>query len=189
MSRKALIAVLALTGTLSLPQARADATGPLSALMDAAAERLTIAEPVAAFKWGTHGDIEDPARVQQEYVVLREDALAADIDPDYVVGVFTDQINATEAIEYTRFAQWKLDPAGVPPAPQDLSASRAAIDTLNTKILSQISLNWSLLHGPSCAGELAAARDSAGRARRFDNLYQRALTVATRSYCQPGPPA
>src|SRR4051812_8628772 len=137
--RQAGLAVLVLVAILVAPRASAD--NALSALVDALAERLEIAEPVAAFKWSAHGDIEDPAHVEQELVTLREDAASGQIDPDYVVRVFGDQINATEAIEYRRFADWKLDPGGVPPAPADLSASRAAIDTLNAKILSHIALN------------------------------------------------
>ena len=38
------------------------------------------------------------------------------IDPDYVARVFGDQINATEAIEYSRFADWKLNPSDAPAA-------------------------------------------------------------------------
>ncbi|OBI92370.1 chorismate mutase [Mycobacterium asiaticum] len=176
----ALITVLVLA-----PQARADAA--LTVLIDAVAERLQIAEPVAAYKWSTHTPIEDPARVEQELATLRADAEALQIDPDYpdyVATIFRDQVGATEAIEYSRFAQWKLDTAGAPPPPQDLSASRAQIDTLNTKILSQASLNWSLLRSPSCGFRLDEARTVVIRARRFDDLYQRALNAATRSYCQ-----
>jgi chorismate mutase len=181
-------AVAAIVATLAAPQARADPAGPLLAVVDAAAERLQIAEPVAAYKWSAHAAIEDRARVEQELVALREDAVSAQVDPDYVARIFGDQISATEAIEYSRLADWKLDPAGIAPAPPDLAASRAAIDALNTKILSQVSLNWSLLQTPQCAAGLDDARTATIRARRLDNLYQRALTTATRSYCQPQPP-
>ncbi|BDB42499.1 secreted chorismate mutase [Mycobacterium kiyosense] len=177
--------MLALTvAAVSAPPARAEPGGPLLSLVDAAAERLQVAEPVASYKWRTHGAVEDPARVRQELATLREDAAAAQIDPDYVATVFTDQIGATEAIEYSRFAEWKLDPATVPPAPPDLTTARTVIDDLNTKILSHISLNWSLLHSPACTAELAAASAESIRRRRFDDLYRRALTAATRSYCQ-----
>jgi chorismate mutase len=183
--RQAGLAVLVLIAILVAPRASADSA--LSALVDALAERLEIAEPVAAYKWSAHGDIEDPARVEQELATLREDAASAQIDPDYAVRVFGDQINATEAIEYRRFADWKLDP-GLQPSgagrPADLSASRAAIDTLNTKILSHIALNWTLLHAPACTRALEDARTEVIRARRFDDLYRQALTTATRSYCQ-----
>ncbi len=171
------------------PQARAEGAGPLTALVDALAQRLLIAEPVAAYKWSAHAVIEDPVRVEQELATLREDAVSAHVDPDYVVRVFSDQVDATEAIEYRRFADWKLDPAAVPPAPADLSASRAAIDALNTKILSHISLNWNLLNSPACAGLLHHARSDVISRRDLDNLYQRALTAATTSYCQARPPA
>ncbi|MDT5225107.1 MAG: chorismate mutase [Mycobacterium sp.] len=187
--RQAGVAVLVLIAILAAPRARADSA--LSALVDALAERLEIAEPVAAYKWSAHGDIEDPVRVEQELASLREDAASAQIDPDYVVRVFGDQINATEAIEYRRFADWKLDP-GLQPSgadgPADLSASRTAIDMLNTKILSHIALNWNLLHDPACARQLEDARTDAIRVRRFDNLYRQALTTATRSYCQAEKP-
>lgn len=176
-------AVLALIAVLAAPPAQADHADSLGALLDAAAERLQVADPVAAYKWATHGAIEDPDRVEREIATLREEAAAQDVDPDFVARVFGDQISATEAVEYTRFAEWKLDPTGVPPAPPDLAASRAAIDALNTKILSHISLNWSLLNTADCGRLVQRARAETSRRRSFDDLYQRALTTATRSYC------
>lgn len=170
----------ALLGT----QARADPPGPLTELVDAAAQRLAIAEPVAAFKWSSHGSVEDPGRVQQELGKLSADATARHIDPGYVTRVFGDQIDATEAIEYSRFADWKLNPADVPAAPPDLSASRSTIDGLNQTMLTRIVADWDLLHSPACAERLDAARDDVIRARQLDGLYQRALSSATQSYCQ-----
>lgn len=182
--RRVCIAVLIATAALAAPQARAEGSGPLTALVDAVAERLAVAEPVAAYKWSAHAAVEDPARVEQELARLREDAVAAQIDPDYVARVFRDQVDATEAIEYRRFADWKLDPGAAPPPPADLAASRAAIDVSNTKILSHIALNVSLLGSPECAGLLQQARSQVTRQRGLDNLYQRALTAATTSFCR-----
>ena len=164
-------------------RARADGS-PLAELVDAAAQRLQVAEPVAAFKWGAHAAIEDPGRVQQELTKLRSAAAAQHIDPDYVAWVFGDQINGTEAIEYTRFAEWKLDPGAVPSAPPDLSASRSTIDTLNQTMLSQLARNWDVLHSPGCAAQLDDARASVIRARQLDGLYQRILLMVSHSYCQ-----
>jgi len=169
---------------LSTTQARADTTGALMALVDAAAQRLQVAEPVAAFKWNTHGAIEDPGRVRQELADERSEADAARIDADYVVRIFGDQINATEAIEYSRFAGWKLNPADAPSAPPDLSASRSTIDGFNRTMLAQIVADWGLLHSPACAPELDAARGNVIRARHLDDLYRQALSLATQSYCQ-----
>ncbi len=165
------------------PQARAEGGGPLTELVDAAAQRLEVAEPVAAFKWKTHGAIEDPGRVQQQLAALGADAAARHVEANYVTRVFGDQIKATEAIEYSRFGDWKLNPDGVPDAP-DLSASRSAIDALNQTMLTQIVLNWDVLHAPACVGQLDDARNDVIRTRQLDGLYQRALSLATRAYCQ-----
>jgi chorismate mutase len=175
---------VAVFAALLATQARADPTDPLTELVDAAAQRLAIAEPVAAFKWSSRGSIEDPGRVQQELSKLGADAAVEHIDPGYVTRIFGDQIDATEAIEYSRFADWKLNPSGVPPAPPDLSASRSTIDGLNQTMLTQIVAGWDALHSPACSERLDAARNDVVRARQLDGLYQRALSSATQSYCQ-----
>jgi chorismate mutase len=177
-------ALSVLVATLLATHVRADPSIPLTELVDAAAQRLEVAETVAAFKWSAHGAIEDPDRVQQELGKLGNEASAQHIDSNYVTRVFGDQINATEAIEYSRFADWKLNPEGVPAAPPDLSASRSAVDRLNQTMLTQIVANWDLLHSPPCAVQLDAVRNDVIRARQLDGLYQRALSWATQSYCQ-----
>lgn len=176
-------AVVGVLAVLVASPTAADDAGALTALVDAAARRLQIAEPVAAFKWHTHGPIEDPDRVQQELARLATQASARQVDPDYVTRVFGDQISATEGIEYSRFADWKLDPAGSPAQPADLAASRSAIDDLNQTMLDQMVDHWDLLHSPACPAQLDIARGGVIRARRLDALYQRALALATESYC------
>jgi chorismate mutase len=176
--------VIGVLAILVAGQAHADNVSPLTELVDAAAQRLQIAEPVAAYKWKTHGAIEDPSRVQQELAKLGADAVARHIDPDYVTRVFGDQIHATEAIEYSRFADWKLNPQSVPLAPPDLSASRSAIDALNQTMLTQLAANRDVLHSPACGVQLALARSVTVEARQLDGLYQQALSLATQTYCQ-----
>ena len=99
---------------------------------------------------------------------------------------FTNQINATEAIEYARFAGWKFDPASAPNSAPDLSASRSVIDGLNHQIVEQFSVQWPLLNSPGCGPALAAAKGVVAGERQFDDLYRTALDVATRSYCPAG---
>lgn len=165
--------------------ASADESNPLFELVDAAAHRLQTAEAVAAVKWQTNGSIEDPPRVQQVLRAVTTDAAGRGIDPGYVSQVFTDQINATEAIEYTRFAQWKLDPDGAPTTPPDLAASRDVIDGLNGAMVGQIALHWQLLHSPDCAIRLEDAKAAVAAARGLDPFYQQATSYSTRSYCRP----
>jgi chorismate mutase len=179
-----LIAALTVFVAALAPPAAADITRPLAELVDAAAQRLQVAEPVAAAKWSTHGAIEDPGRVEQELAGVGAGATAQHIDPNYVTRIFGDQINATEAIEYRRFADWKLNPSNAPAGSPDLAASRSSIDALNHSMLTQIVANWDLLHSPACASQLDAARSGVIRARQLDSLYQQALSLATASYCQ-----
>ena len=179
------IGAAALAALLSFPAfpARADSAEPLSDLVDAAAERLQTADPVAAVKWLTNGSINDPARVQQVLAAVSSDAEAAGVPGDYVTTVFTDQIDATEAIQYSRFSSWKLDPAAAPTSAPDLSASRARIDTLNRRIVSEIAQQWTVLRSSECRARLEAAKSAVAATRRFDPLYGQALDAATRSYC------
>lgn len=174
--------------TLVVATAGAGATvpNPLIGLVDAAAGRLQTADPVAAFKWLSKESIEDRARADQVLATVTDDAVSASIDADYVRQVFTDQINATEAIEYRRFSEWKLNPSAAPATAPDLSASRSAIDALNHTMVAEMASHWQVLHGPDCAADRGDAVAAAASAHQLDALYRAALDFATRSYCQPG---
>jgi chorismate mutase len=176
--------VVFLLVSVQAPPVRADDTNPLLALVDAATQRLQTAEPVAAVKWQTGGSIEDPQRVEQVLAAVGTDAKGRSVDADYVRRIFTDQVHATEAIEYTRFAQWKLDPGSAPSVAPDLSASRTIIDRLNTVMVEQVAMHWPALHSPDCASTLDDARAAIAQSRMLDPLYQQALSFSTHSYCQ-----
>jgi chorismate mutase len=178
-----LCALMALAVMPTTAPARGDDANPLLGLVDAATQRLQTAEPVAANKWMTGGSIEDPQRVDQVLATVSADATDRGVDADYVRRIFTDQIGATEAIEYSRFAQWKLDPASAPGTAPDLAASRGIIDRLNADMVEQVSRQWSLLHSAECAGTLEDAKAAVSHARMLDPLYQQALSFSTRSYC------
>jgi len=144
---------------------------------------LQTADPVAASKWLGGGPINDPARVQQVLAAVSADAQSNSVPTDYVTRVFSDQIDATEAIQYSRFSWWKLDPAAAPVSAPDLSASRQTIDGLNHQMVTQIAEEWPELHSPACPATLAAAKSAVAVNRGLDPLYVQALDAATRSYC------
>jgi chorismate mutase len=182
------LVVVLVSTSCSPDRASAEPSGPLTELVDAAARRLQVAEPVAAAKWhsaAASDTIHDPDRVRQELDALAVEATSAQIDSEYVRQVFGDQIDATEAIEYSRFAQWKLDPTAVPAVAPALSDSRSAIDELNHVMLTHIALQWQVLHSPDCAGRLDSARTAVAQSRHLDTLYRQALVVASLSYCRP----
>jgi chorismate mutase len=178
-----LVATLVSGLVASAPAAHADPTDPLYQLVDTAAQRLLTADPVAAFKWLEGGPIDDPVRVGQVLDAVGADASTRGIDERYVRQVFEDQIHATEGVEYTRFGQWKLDPATAPTVAPELSASRTAIDGFNHAMVNEIALHWNALRAPACAAELDDTLRAVGQARQLDPLYQNALTFATHSYC------
>jgi chorismate mutase len=163
--------------------ADAQPADPLYRLVDTAAQRLATADPVAASKWITGGPITDVQRANQVLDAVAADATAHGVDPQYVRTVFTDQINATEGIEYALFGQWKFDESTAPTAAPDLADSRSAIDGYTKTMVDEIALQWNSLHAPACSGELAAATDAVAADRRLDPLYRQALSSATRSYC------
>lgn len=180
-----LAAGLLLVGQLSLPiVAHAEPAGPLYTLVEVAAQRLSTADPVAAYKWINGGPITDPQRAGQVLDTVGNDATAHGIDAHYVRTIFGDQIDATEGIQYTRFGQWKFDPATAPTVAADLSESRSAIDGFNKKMVDEIALQWDSLHSPDCAADLTSAKAAVVSARQLDPLYQQALSSATRSYCR-----
>jgi chorismate mutase len=165
--------------------AHADDANPLAALVDAATQRLQTADPVAATKWINGGSIEDPPRVEQVLTAVASDATRRGVDAGYVRRIFTDQIDATTGIEYTRFGQWKLDPGSAPAVAPDLTASRGTIDRLNTEMVEQVALNAPVLHSPDCMRALDDAKDAVAAARALDPLYRQALDYSTHSYCAP----
>ncbi|MEO6794371.1 MAG: chorismate mutase [Mycobacterium sp.] len=176
-------AICAVTLLAGPPTARADTVNPLAELVDAAAQRLQVIDDVAASKWHTGAAIEDRDRVRQQLTALVSAAADANLDPDYVTQLFTDQVGAAEAVEYYRFAQWKLNPATVPAAAPDLAASRARIDGLNHVMLTQIGVRWQQLHSPECIAQLDEATRDVSVAGRFDAFGRQALSAATRNYC------
>jgi len=168
---------------LPMASARGDDASPLAALVDAAAQRLQTADPVAASKWIKGGSIEDPPRVEQVLSTVAADANRRGVDSGYVRRVFTDQIDATTGIEYTRFGQWKLDPGSAPTQAPDLTSSRDVIDRLNTEMVEQIAAQSQVLHSPDCRRVLDDAKGAVAAARTLDQLYRQALDYSTHSYC------
>jgi chorismate mutase len=178
------VAVFSMTVFAGSVPAYADDQEPLVGLVDAAAQRLQTADPVAAFKWNNpDSPISDPPRVAQVLASVSAAATSNHVDPDYVTAIFTDQINATEAIEYRRFSEWKLDPAAAPATAPDLSESRSAINALNQTMVTEVAREWAVLRSPGCAAELDSARTAVTSARQLDPMYSQALDFATGSYC------
>ncbi|BBY45903.1 chorismate mutase [Mycolicibacterium celeriflavum] len=184
LNRCALLVAATLLLAISQAPAHAQPASPLYRLVDTAAQRLAPADPVAAAKWLNGGPITDRPRADAVLDAVAADAAAHAVDPSYVRMVFTDQIDATEGIQYTRFAQWKFDPSSAPTAAPDLAESRSQIDGLNKTMVDEIALQWNWLGNPGCMRTLKDASDAVANARQLEPLYRQALSAATRSYCR-----
>lgn len=179
------VAALVLPAFLMAPTpALAEESSGLDELVDLAAQRLQTADPVAASKWISGGPITDPARVQQVLAGVAAAAESAGLPSDFATEILTDQINATEAVQYGRFSGWKLNPDGAPNAAPDLSATRTLIDELTLRMVTELADDWPVLSGDSCATALSAAKAAVAERRGLDGLYREALDAATRSYCR-----
>lgn len=173
---------------LAAPPADAFADGgpadeALFELVDAAAQRLQTADPVAATKWLSGAAITDPERVAQVLTAVSQDAESQGLPAAYVSRVFGDQIDASEAVQYSRFSWWKLDPAAAPSVAPDLDTSRSQIDALNRLIVREMAEQWPVLRSAGCPAGLDTAKSAVAGARQLEPLYRQALDAATRSYC------
>lgn len=173
--------VLAAVCAGSGAHAHADDANPLLPLVDAAAQRLQTADPVAAYKFRTGGAIDDPQREEQVIDAVTAAATGQGIDAAYVRDVFRNQIDATVSLEHSRFAQWKLDPGAVPSGAPDLAASRTTIDALNHTMVNEIAKQWAVLHSPACPADLTDAVNTVVHERNGDPAT---LGYATHAYCR-----
>lgn len=178
-----LVVALALWSGVHEAVAAADDSGPLTKLVDDAAQRLLTADPVAASKYLTGGAVDDPSREQQVLDSVHGSALARHVDASFVHDVFRDQIDATDSLEHSRFAEWKINPGAGPKAAPDLSSSRDAINELNQAMVEDIAQEWDAMHAATCPADLANAKGAAIAEHHLDPLYQRALDYASHRYC------
>lgn len=173
--------VLSMVGA---PAAAGQPDPTLTELVDAAVRRLQVAEPAAAAKFRTGDPVRDPVREQVVLDTVAAEAVVQQLDPDYATTVFRDQIDATVAIQYSRLAQWTLDPADAPADAPDLASSRGIIDVLNREMITLMARHWETLHSPACPGELDQAAAAVAQRRDLDPLYLQAIGLATHNYCR-----
>jgi chorismate mutase len=169
---------------MNVPEASADVSWPLTKLIDDAAQRLQTADPVAASKYVTGGAVDDPAREQQVLDSVSGTAEAKQVDAGFVHDVFRDQIDATDSLEHSRFAAWKINPGSAPRTAPDLASSRDTIDQLNKAMVEDIAAEWNTLQANTCRANLDRGKATVAAMRHLDALYRQALDYAVHRYCR-----
>lgn len=182
--RSWLVTVTAALAASALFATPASASGPsLWPLTDLAAQRVAIADQVAAAKYGTPSPIDDPVREQQIYDSVAARAPQLGLDPAAAVRFFRAQIEANKLVQRGLYARWDAHPAQAPTTRPDLGQIRPVIDRLNTGLLTELAATTSLRAARSCPVAQLVTAGVADVVHRFDALHVRALGEATSATC------
>lgn len=186
--RQRIIAAFA-TAALAIAVAPAAAAEPparpsLEPLTRLSAERVLIADQVAAAKYRTGQPIDDPAREQQVLDGVAAQARALGTDPDEVVAVFRDQIEASKVVQRGLFRIWDAEPSKAPTSSPDLSVVRVEINRVSGELVQAIADTEALRTSPQCGGRLLAAYLNTDRTMRLDTLHSIALGRSLPHVCE-----
>ncbi|QLH26809.1 chorismate mutase [Streptomyces sp. Rer75] len=176
-------------GAVAAPAAPSAPTahGQLRPLAGLSADRLLVADQVAAAKWGTDSPIDDPAREQQVLDAVAEQAREAGGDPAATVRIFRDQIEASKVVQRGLYRRWQADPSSAPTERPDLGKVRVEINRINGELVRSIADAADARTAPSCPGRLLAGALATGHEKRLDGLHAVALTRALPSVCETAP--
>ncbi|MFC8664788.1 chorismate mutase [Streptomyces sp. NPDC057199] len=184
------VAAAAVSGTASATArtpAIASTTAPastLSVLTELFAERLLLADKVAAAKYGTELPIDDPARERQILDDVAARAAGLGLDPDSVTTVFRDQIEANKLVQRGLYARWDAHPAERPTERPDLAKEvRPALDLITTRLLASLKETNPARTDASCVPRLYTAATLSAYGHRLDVLHIKGLGRALPSVC------
>lgn len=185
--RSLLVTVTAVLAGSLLFAVPASASNPtLWRLTDLAAQRVAIADQVAAAKYGTPSPIDDPAREQAIYDSVTARAPGLGLDPADAVRFFHAQIEANKLVQRGLYARWDAHPDQAPTTRPDLGKIRPVIDGLNTSLLTELAATIPARAARSCPVVQLVTAGAADVVHRFDALHARALGEATSATCTAG---
>ncbi len=156
----------------------------LTSLTDLFAERLLVADKVAAAKYGTDKPIDDPVREQQILADVSARAVGLGLDPGAVAAVFRDQIEANKVVQRGLYARWDAHPELRPTERPDLVKEvRPILDRITTELLDALKETERARSGDSCELRLVLAAGRSAWGYRLDGLHLEGLGRAVPSVC------
>ncbi len=159
-------------------------TSSLTSLTDLFAERLLVADKVAAAKYGTDKPIDDPVREQQILTDVSARAVGLGLDPEAVAAVFRDQIEANKVVQRGLYARWDAHPELRPTERPDLVKEvRPILDRITTELLDALKETEGVRSGDSCELRLVIAAGRSAYGYRLDGLHLEGLGRAVPSVC------
>src|SRR5262249_55487337 len=102
----------------------------LTNLISLVSKRLSLAEPVAHWKWVNHRPIDDARRESALLADVAKRAQAAGVDPAFAHEFFQDQIDASKDIQNALFDQWRKTRPPEGQAPDLDAQTRPQLDRL-----------------------------------------------------------
>ncbi|MBO2445493.1 chorismate mutase [Actinomadura barringtoniae] len=156
----------------------------LRPLTQVSAERVLVADKVAAAKFGTTLPIDDPAREKQLLDTVAAKSAALGIPPRTSVRIFRDQIEANKVVQRGLFARWTAHPDEAPKERPDLQKEvRPILDRITDRLLAQIKATQRTRGQASCGPRLAVAYVKISKRDQLDALHGAALLRGVSSVC------
>ncbi|MDX3541357.1 chorismate mutase [Streptomyces europaeiscabiei] len=178
------VPAVAVSSSTSTPPRTAAGPRSLTVLTDLFADRLLVADKVAAAKYGTATPIDDPVREKAILDDVAGRAVGLGLDPDAVTAVFRDQIEANKLVQRGLYARWDAHPQERPTERPDLVKDvRPVLDRITTQLLTALQETESRRAGASCEPWLRVAAARSAFAHRLDLLHGEGLARALPSVC------
>jgi chorismate mutase len=180
---------LALAACIALAPAPAVADGDdtaLTNLIALASQRLSLAEPVARWKWANHKEITDTPRENALLAEVEKRAIAANVDPAFARAFFQDQIDASKDVQNALFATWRNGQPPQGPAPDLAASTRPQLDRLTQSLVASLARVQPLRAAEDCPSRVAASLASWKSLTRYDSTHSSALAHALGHVCETG---
>jgi chorismate mutase len=190
MRTRAKFLLSATTVTLAVTGGVANATpcpttnASLTTLVNDSADRILLADKVAAAKFGTTQPIDDPAREKVVLDAAQTEATTIGADPVLVNAVFKDQIEANKQVQRALYDEWTADPKLAPTTRPDLATEvRPIINKINTALVADVKGATSVRGSFACNWLLAETLVSVDHAKKLSPAHSYSLAYSLRSFC------
>jgi chorismate mutase len=167
--------------------ARADGDDTaLTNLIALVSQRLSLAEPVARYKWAHHQPITDTPREQALLADVEKRATKAGVDPAFARAFFQDQIDASKEVQNALFDSWRATRPPEGAAPDLATSLRPQLDKLTQSLIAALARMQTMRAQENCPTRVARGIDNWKSLTRYDNTRNAALTRALGHVCEAG---
>jgi chorismate mutase len=183
------LGAIVLSTALSFISTPASADGDdtaLTNLIALASQRLSLAEPVARYKWANHQSITDLPREAALLADVEKRATKAGVDPAFAHAFFQDQIDASKEVQNALFDTWRATRPPEGPAPDLATSTRPQLDRLTQSMIAALARVQALRAQDDCPSRVARSIENWKSLTRYDATRNAALTRALGHVCESG---